>query len=89
MAYTLTIPIALGTSKTGLTLKAQLVDTAGADVGSAITTGFVEIGGSYPFTPALTYRNLLSKKDTNITSYYEANKTKGETYLNELLELLQ
>lgn len=48
MAYTLDINIALGSSQTGLTLSAQLVDTAGANVGSAITTGFTEIGvGNY------------------------------------------
>ncbi len=48
MAYTLDISLALGTSQTGLTLSAQLVDTAGANVGSAVTTGFTEIGlGNY------------------------------------------
>jgi hypothetical protein len=45
MAYTLDIGLALGTSKTGLTLQAQLVDTTGVSVGSAVTTGFTEIGG--------------------------------------------
>ena len=53
MAYTLSIPIVLGAAATGKTLKAQLVDTAGADVGSAVTTGFVEIGkGNYGWTYA-------------------------------------
>lgn len=48
MVYTLDIPIALGSSQTGLTLEAQLVNTSGADVGSAVTTGFTEIGlGNY------------------------------------------
>ena len=51
MPYTLSFSLALGSSQTGLTLKAQLVDTAGADVGSEITTGFVEAGaGNYLFT---------------------------------------
>lgn len=46
--YTLDIGIALGGSQTGLTLSAQLVDTTGANVGSAVTSGFVEIGaGNY------------------------------------------
>ena len=45
MAYTLSITLALGAGQTGLTLSAQLVDTAGANVGSAVTSGFVEIGG--------------------------------------------
>lgn len=48
MAYTLDISLALGSSQTGLTLSAQLVDTTGANVGSAVTTGFTEIGaGNY------------------------------------------
>lgn len=47
MAYDLEFSIALGASKTGLTLVAQLVDGAGADVGIPITTGFVEIGNGY------------------------------------------
>lgn len=42
MAQSLIIPISLGTSRTGLTLRAQLVDVAGANVGSPITTGFTE-----------------------------------------------
>ena len=48
MAYSQNIGIVLGTSKTGLTLKAQLVDTSGANVGSSVTSGFTEIGlGNY------------------------------------------
>lgn len=45
MAYTSDFSISLGSSKAGLTLNAQIVDSAGANVGAAITTGFVEIGG--------------------------------------------
>jgi hypothetical protein len=48
MAYTLDFSIALGGSQTGLTLEAQLVNTAGANVGAAIGTGFTEMGlGNY------------------------------------------
>lgn len=48
MAYSLCIGLALGSSQTGLTLKAQLIDTVGASVGSEITAGFTEIGvGNY------------------------------------------
>lgn len=47
MAYVLDFSLALGTSKTGLTLAAQLVDTAGADVGAEVTSGFTEIGQGY------------------------------------------
>ena len=53
MAYTLSISIVLGSSQTGLTLKAQLVDSAGADVGGEVATGYVEIGsGNYLWTHA-------------------------------------
>lgn len=45
MAYELVSSISLGPTNTGLTLKAQLVDTVGANVGAGILTGFVEIGG--------------------------------------------
>lgn len=48
MAYTQAISISLGASKTGLTLNGQLIDSAGASVGAAITTGFTEQGsGNY------------------------------------------
>lgn len=49
MAYTLDIGLALGTGKAGLNdLHAQLVNTSGEAVGSAISTGFTEIGqGNY------------------------------------------
>jgi hypothetical protein len=48
MSYTLDTALILGSQKAGLTLAAQLVDTAGADVGDEVTTGFTEIGnGNY------------------------------------------
>jgi len=48
MAYTLDISLALGGTKTGLTVAAQLVGATGANVGSEVTTGFAEIGnGNY------------------------------------------
>src|SRR5882724_9076878 len=48
MAYTLDYSIDLGAVNTGLTLTAQLVNTAGASVGGLISTGFTEIGvGNY------------------------------------------
>lgn len=45
MAYTLDFNLALGAGNAGLTLAAQLLDTTGANVGSAVTTGFFEVGG--------------------------------------------
>jgi len=48
MAYTLDFSLALGSGKAGLTLVAQLVDSDGNNVGSAIMSGFTEIGnGNY------------------------------------------
>lgn len=48
MAYTLDFSLVLGSTKTGTALAAQIVDTSGANVGAAITTGFTEIGsGNY------------------------------------------
>jgi len=47
MAYTLDFGLALGGSKTGLTMAAQLVDTTGTNTGSELTTGFAEIGQGY------------------------------------------
>lgn len=50
MAYTLDFSINLGTAGAGLTdLRAQLVNTSGADVGSAVSSGFVEIGTASGF----------------------------------------
>jgi hypothetical protein len=51
MAYTLCT--ALQTDAAGQTLTAQLVDTAGANVGGAISSGFVDLGaGFYSWTYA-------------------------------------
>lgn len=47
MSYTLDISLALGGSKTGLTLNAQLVDSSLSNVGSAISSGFSEVGNGY------------------------------------------
>lgn len=47
------IDIKLGPAKSGLTLKAQLKSAAGTPVGSAITTGFIEVSagsGSYSWS---------------------------------------
>lgn len=48
MSYTLSYSLNLGPSRTGLTdLRAQFVDTASVNSGSAITTGFSEVGSGY------------------------------------------
>lgn len=55
MAYTVTVGALLGSGKTGLasTLRAQLVDTAGTNVGSA-QSGFIERGASGSYMVTLT-----------------------------------
>jgi hypothetical protein len=48
MAYTSVFSLALGAAFTGLTdLRAQLIDSGGANVGGAISTGFIEIGNGF------------------------------------------
>jgi hypothetical protein len=54
MSYTATLSLALGAANSGLTLRGQLVDTAGTNSGGVISTGFVEIGdGSYLLTASI------------------------------------
>ena len=54
MAYSRTFDPSLGTSKTLLTLRAQLIDSDGDPNGAEITTGFTEIGGGlYTFLASL------------------------------------
>ncbi len=48
MAYEATFSMSLGTSNTGIAdLRAQLIDDAGVDVGSAVSSGFVEIDSGF------------------------------------------
>jgi hypothetical protein len=48
MVYTSDFALALGPAYTGIAdLRAQLVDTAGASTGAAVSTGFVEIGTGF------------------------------------------
>lgn len=51
MAYTINLTFAFGAGNTGLTLNGKLFDATGAQVGSTITSGFVEMGtgGSYSY----------------------------------------
>lgn len=55
MAYTLSVSLALGAGRAGLTdLRAQLVDTAGVSVGTAVSAGFVALGsGNYLWTGSI------------------------------------
>ena len=53
MVYSASFDITLDPGDTGLTLKAQIFDVAGSQVGGDITTGFVEAGGGM-YTSSLT-----------------------------------
>jgi hypothetical protein len=54
MPYALSVGLNLGAGNASLALEAQIVNSAGANVGAAITTGFVEFGasGNYQFFTA-------------------------------------
>ena len=47
MSFTLDISVGLGSSKAGLDLAAQLIDSFGAEVTSQIETGFTEMGDGW------------------------------------------
>ena len=54
MSSTICISLGLGSSKTGLSLQAQIVDFANIPVGGLVTTGFSEIGsGNYMWNYSL------------------------------------
>lgn len=68
MGYTYTFVVSLGPYDTGLILGAQLIDTAGNNVGSAITNGWVEIGnGHYMLTTEIPdgHRGAIYVYDTD------------------------
>lgn len=69
MTITYDFSINLGASFTGLTdLRAQFVDAYGVDVGSAIATGFVEIGNGY----YLWHTDTLDETDRGAVKIYRA-----------------
>jgi hypothetical protein len=54
MAYTITIPVVMGTGQGGLVLRVQLKDAAGVNVGGLVTSGFVDLGdGNYGWTGSI------------------------------------
>jgi hypothetical protein len=75
MAYSFAIKVQLGPSLTGKTLRAQLKDTSGADVGGAITTGFIELGGGeYGWSASIPhgFRGWVVFSDDGTSAYYVA-----------------
>jgi hypothetical protein len=74
MAYTLGIPINLGASQTGLTLKAQLF-SAGVAVGGEVTTGFTEDGmGDYSWEGSIPdgFRGVVKFYAGSLPAGYKA-----------------
>lgn len=80
MSYTLSVSIALGSSKTGLTLTATILDTAGATV-STTGSGFVEIGlGNYLWTGSLpdNHRGAVKFTGTGVVALAAINTEEAE-----------
>lgn len=73
MAFQLVRTIILGSAKAGLTLYAQLVDSAGSNVGSPVTTGFSERGTGSPVPPGIYLWNYSAFPDgfRGIVEYYD------------------
>lgn len=82
MAFQLCIAISLGSAKAGLTLKAQLVDSAGSNVGSAVTTGFSErAGGMYLWNYASfpdAFRGIVEFRDNGSSELYAIEQVNPE-----------
>lgn len=77
MAYQVSISLCLGATKTGLTLSAQLVNTSNTNVGSAITSGFSELGeGFYMWA----YDNIPDGHRGGV-KFYESGETELLTFV--------
>lgn len=50
---------------------------------------FLERSFSFPFSPLNAYRSNIAKKNTNMTSFYETNKSAAESFLEDLVEAIQ
>lgn len=89
MSYHTSAAITLGSSKTSLTLKAQLVNSSGEDYGSEITTGFSEIGGGnylwcgYIPDGFIGGIKFLDSSD-NLMAFTSISPTETENVLNRL-----
>jgi hypothetical protein len=49
----------------------------------------LQYGWAFPFTQDKTYRNILAAKTKDITSYYESNRDKADTYIADLVAKLE
>lgn len=94
MSFEAVISVPLGPTDTGLTLKAQLVDTVNANVGSEVTTGFQEIGNGlymwyYTAFPD-GFRGGVTFKDAadNVKAFVDINPEEFEV-MKDLNRLVQ
>lgn len=90
MAYTVTIPLVLGTSQTGLTLSAQLKDTGGVNVGAAVTSGFYEAGlGNYSWTGSIPagHRGIVVFSASSVVRAISAINPEETEYAQRLAAL--
>lgn len=86
MTYTLDISLALGSSKTGLSLIAQLVDSSLSQIGSPVSTGFREVGNGYylwhyenfPDSFRGGVKFYVSGNDSDILSFVSINPQEAE-----------
>ena len=49
----------------------------------------MESVSGFPFTAAATYRKLIGEQSNTLASFYDANKSAGETYLSDLMKKLE
>lgn len=93
----LSILIKLGKTYTGLSLKAQLVDTSGSDRGASISSGFVELeDGEYLWTYGFdtTFQGAVKilKSDGTYLTSFGLNPDDSSDYsdiLNQILRITQ
>ena len=85
MSYTLDFSVALGSGSTGLSLKAQLVNSAGTNVGSEVTSGFTEIGaGNYLWSGTIPDDHqggviFMDQDDDSVLAFSDINPPSGGT----------
>lgn len=84
MSYELIFVADFGASQTGLTLNAKLYNSAGAQVGSTIVSGFVEIGnGAYSYLATIPAGHrgtfvIYKASDAAVHVTFSVNPEEGE-----------
>jgi len=93
MTYALSFAFDLGSADAGLTLEAQLKNTAGTNVGAAVTVGFVDYGsGLYSFSHTAipdSHRGSLVIQVSvagAVKTIFSVNPEENESMWSEVLE---